>query len=140
MCRVEVKTLFPILVLGSITAHGSISPSLTPSLSPRFTSCQCFGRVSPRLSRQTDRVVKMSGPLVGRSPTPLTHRSSDTDSVARWTREEKHITACTLVARQLERIHQYFFSSPIIHWSGGIIACDYDSCCTGLGITRCIHG
>lgn len=37
--------------------------------------------------------------------------------------------AHVLVACQPQCIPQFFFSLPIIHWSGRIIACDYDSRC-----------
>lgn len=109
----------------------------SPSLSLSLMLCQCFDWGSPQLSRQTDRVVKMSGPWLGKRPTTQTHHhSSDTDTIACWTEEVTH----TLVGCQPKRIYQYGFPLPIIHWSSGIIVCDYDQCCTRLGITRCIQG
>lgn len=69
-------------------------PSALVSSSLSLTFCQCFGWGSSWLSRQTDRVVKTSGPWMGKRPTAQTHHhSSDTDTIACWTGEVTHINS-----------------------------------------------
>lgn len=86
----------------------------------------------------------MSGQWTGKRPAARTHRSSD-DTIAC---QAEVATLVNVRARSgippastlCIHSHQFFSRLRIIHWSCRIIACDYDSCCTRLGITRCIHG
>lgn len=66
-------------------------------VSLNLTLCQCFGCGSSQLSCQTDRVVKMSGPRVGKRPNAESHCSSDTDTIAHRGEEvtRSSLHACT---------------------------------------------